>query len=181
MIIGGKFEGDDDTEVMWMQHEFYGKARGQIIQTCNRLTLFARTILKDRLHPEWGMISACDHRTLQDAHDIIAAAWRFRYDLRQAELPLDRNSKYKNSRTPEGIWYDWLRTELEGWLWDAQLIRDVQLILENQNKPKGYAAEARLSLGLLSRFRDVPWRSNLHTVYEKKLECYIDADAGESW
>ena len=100
MIVGTFFDGDDDAEIAWKQHDVYGEALGAIIQVGNRLTLFAKSLLDDKAHASWGTIETCDHRTLQGAHDILAAAWRFQNDFRQSDLPLERRPEPLVPHTP---------------------------------------------------------------------------------
>ena len=169
MIVGTFFDGDDDAEIAWKQHDVYGEALGAIIQVSNRLTLFAKSLLDDKAHAHWGTIETCDHRTLQGAHDILAAAWRFQNDFRQSDLPLRRRPEPLVPHTPENLWLWWLRDEIEKWVWQPALVRDVQLILSNQNLPIGYAAESRLCLGLIDRFHAVPWLPKWRDAYEKDL------------
>ena len=170
MIVGQFFEGDDDTKIAWKQHDVYREALGIIKQTCNRITLIAKEILDTNSCPEWGTITGCDHRTLQGAHDILAAAWRFRHDSRQGELPIEVNPKRVPIPEPEHIWLDWLQNEVRDWVWHPRLVRNVQLILSNQNQPFGYVAESRLCLALMARFSDVPWDSDWREAYQRDLE-----------
>ena len=169
MIVGKFFEGDDDTAIAWSQHDVYHHALGTIIQTSNRLTLFAKLLLDDESHANWGRIENCDHRALQDAHDLLAAAWRFHNDFRQSELKLERGPEPLVPQTLENLWIWWLRDEIEKWVWQPALVRKVQLILANQNQPVGYAAESSLCLALLDRFHDVPWLPERRDAYERDL------------
>jgi hypothetical protein len=178
MIVGTFFAGDDDTEIAWKQHDAYGEALGAIIQVSNRLTLFARSLLDDEAHARWGTIDTCDHRTLQGAHDLLAATWRFKNDFRQSDLPLERRAESLVPHKPENLWLWWLRDELEKWVWQPALVRDVQLILSNQNQPIGYAAESRLGLALIDRFHTVPWLPKLRDAYENDLARDLAAPAG---
>ena len=43
------------------------------------------------------------------------------------------------------------------------------MILTNQNKPIGYAAEAQLCLDILDRFYEVPWKPKWREAYEADL------------
>ncbi len=180
MIVGTFFDGDDDAEIAWKQHDVYGQALGAIIQVCYRLTLFAKSLLDDKDHASWGTIETYDHRTLQSAHDILAAAWRFQNDFRQSVLPLERRPEPLAPHTPENLWLWWLRDEIEKWVWQPTLVRDVLLILGNQNQPIGYAAESRLCLALLDRFRAVPWVPKWRDAYEKDLANDQAGSAGIS-
>jgi hypothetical protein len=178
VIVGTFFKCDDDTEAAWKQHDVYGEALGAIIRTSNRLALFAKSLLDDKSHPNWGTIETCDHRTLQGAHDLLAAAWRFRHNFRQSELPLERSPELLVPHTPENLWLWWLRDEIEKWVWQPELVRDVQQILANQNQPAGYAAESRLCLALLDRFHDVPWNSRWRDAYESDLAKDLAGSVG---
>ncbi len=113
VIVGTFFKCDDDTETARKQHDVYGEALGAIIRTNNRLALFAKSLLDDKSHPNWGTIETCDHRTLKGAHDLLAAASRSRHDFRQSELPLERVPERLVPHMPENLWLWWLRDEIE--------------------------------------------------------------------
>ncbi|MBI2800243.1 MAG: hypothetical protein HYX63_08140 [Gammaproteobacteria bacterium] len=94
MIVGSCFGGDDGEYLASIQHGVYGQAIQIMVSTCNRYAAFAKGVLDDISkalldyinHRRWGNIYRCDHRALQDAHDLLAAVWRFRYDSRQGAL-----------------------------------------------------------------------------------------------
>ena len=80
-------------EVPKKQNDVYGQALWIIVRQCNLYAEFARRVLDDADHSEWGTVESFDHRTLQGAHDLLAAVWRFRNDFRQSELPfVNKNS-----------------------------------------------------------------------------------------
>ena len=167
MIVGCFFEGDTDDEVALKQHDVYHRALRIILETCNQHARFARAVLSDTNHPEWGTVEEFDHRTIQDAHDLLAAAWRFEHDMRQPELPF----KPKNSLvTAEVLWLDWLRQETARWSTAPRIVRSVQIILTNQNKAIGYTAESQLCLDILAKFADVPWQRGLRETHEANLD-----------
>ncbi len=91
MIVGPYFDGDGcvDTYVMWRQHDVYYQALGIITGTCQEYIQLAHNLIGDA-SKGWEFIDSYDHRTFQHPHDILAAAWRFRYenDVRQMELPV---------------------------------------------------------------------------------------------
>ena len=155
MIVASFFRGDDDTDVMWLQHDVYGEALGIITSICQEYTHLAHQILDD--WDDWEFVARFDHRTLQYAHDIIAATWRFRClsQIRQIALPVDR----KAIELPnfQRHWLNWLDVEVRSWMHDPYLIRLVVKILRNQNNPTGYQAEHDLNLSLAQRYDDVPW------------------------
>ena len=74
MIVVPLFEGDDDCEMAWKQHDVYGDALAIIVSTCNRHARFACAVLNDADHPDWGTVECFDHLTIQAAHDFLAAA-----------------------------------------------------------------------------------------------------------
>ena len=145
------------------QHDVYGEALSIIVTLCNRYTHFARLLLDDVDHPTWGTFERFDHRTLQAAHDLLAAAWRYRSNCGQARLPFDGKNSIDEVHV---LWLEWLRHEVTEWRHLPHLVRLVQLILANQNEPAGYAAEAKLCTQILDRFSDVPWVPGKRDVYE---------------
>ena len=157
MIVGKYFEGDYDEFVSWRQHDVYHAALEIIISTCIRYARFARNLLDDHDNEAWDKIEIwkCDRRAFQPAHDLLAAAWRYRNDLRQQPLPLDPTEDRKD--WIEGLWLEWLRSEVESWIDAPQIVRSVMIILTNQNQTVGCEAETLLSRHILSRFHAVPW------------------------
>ena len=122
------FEGDVDMEVASKQHDVYPQALGIIVSKCNLYTEFARSLLNDADHPEWGTVEYFDHRTLQHAHDLLAAAWRFRNDFQQGVLPFVDKKSIDEVPT---LWLDWLRHEIAGWIDYPHRVRLVQLMRRN--------------------------------------------------
>lgn len=166
MWVLPRFDGDVDMEVADKQHDVYGHALWIIVRKCNLYAEFARSLLDDDDHPEWGTVESFDHRTLQGAHDLLAAAWRFRNDFRESEMPfMDKNSLDE----VQELWLDWLRHEISKWLHRPERVRWVQLILTNQNKPPGHLAEVQLALNIINGFSDVPWDQELREAYEASL------------
>ena len=169
MWVVPRFDGDVDMEVANKQHDVYGQALGIIVRQCNLYAEFARRFLDDADHSEWDTVESFDHRTLQGAHDLLAAVWRFRNNFRQSELPfVDKNFLDEVQQ----LWLDWLRHEISNWLHRPKRVRWVQLILTNQNKPLGYIAEAQLALNIINGFSDVPWNQELREAHEAALAEY---------
>ena len=159
MIVGPFFHSDDDKVLARMQHDIYGDASGILISSCNRFTRFSKAVLNDTGHVDWGQIESCDHRPLQHAHDLLAAVWRYENPSQQQKLP--HFNTHKES-SPKLFWIEWLRKELSAWIDHPHLVRSVQLILANQNKPIGYAAEFRLCTDIVERFHSVPWNNEVY-------------------
>jgi hypothetical protein len=163
LIVGDYFDGDTDTDTSWEQHDVYHQALRSLIGTCNRLAQFAKAVLDDQHHEDWGEVESCDHRTLQAAHDLLAAVWRYRHADRQGTLPFMASF--------ETSWLDWLHAEVFGWIDHPGMVRAVQILLTNQNKPLGYTAETDLCRSILARFSDVPWKLALRQAYESEPAC----------
>ncbi len=161
------FVGDEDMVLAWKQHDVYGRALGAIVSACNRYASFAKVVLADTGHDEWGTIETFDHRVLQGGHDLLAAAWRYGHDSRQGVLPFEGSEHTPSS---ELLWLDWLQTEVSAWIDEPQLVRSVQLALTNQNRPIGYLAEAQMGVEIMFRFSNVPWNESLRDAYWKNLE-----------
>ena len=178
MWISPRFDRDVDMEVARIQHGVYPHALSIIVSKCKLYAEFARSLLDDADHPEWDTIESFDHRTLQNAHDLLAAAWRFRNDFRQLALSfVDQNFPDKVQQ----LWLDWLRHEMAEWLRRPELVRLVLLILTNQNKPPGYVAEAELSLKIMCDFSYVPWDPELRKAYEANLAEYRKKSMVATW
>ena len=156
-------------EVAGKQHDVYSEALWIIVRQCNLYAEFARRVLDDADHPEWGTVKSFDHRTIQNSHDLLAAAWRFRNDFRQAALPFVDKKSLDEVQT---LWLDWLRNEIAEWIDYPERVRWVQLILTNQNKPLGYVAEAQFALNIINRFSDVPWEQSWRDAHEAALASH---------
>ena len=151
MIVGASF-ADDSTAIGWILHDVYGDALMVIRQECREITLIAAAVLG--VTPPQGAktIKPIDHRTLQVAHDIIAAAWRYRANAAQVSLAFD--GQKADIATD---WLNWLRSEVRSWQTNPELIRLILGVVENQNNTRGYAAEDALTVMLFRRYADVPW------------------------
>lgn len=170
MIEAALFRGDNDQKTMLKQYDSYSDALGIIVQSCNRIAVNAKLLLSSNDCKNWGTIWRFDHRTLQSAHDCLAAAFRFKNDGRQLKLRLEPNLYPSNLKTSKDFWFYWLSNEVENWVWEPSLVRCVQIILANQNQPVGYEAESRLTLEILDRFPEVPWDENLREAAEQNLD-----------
>lgn len=160
MIIGPHYHGDDDREMIVLQHDVYHKALGIIVEECRRFYVLANALagVKEEL-PTCENLQV-DHRTLQNAHDILAAVWRYKTNCIQLKLPLVDSAGQQLPETKiltMNDWLMWLTSEVKSWADSPWLVRFVWTIIENQNTKPGYDAEESLTEGLYERFRDVPW------------------------
>lgn len=155
MIVSSCFAGDEDSATKSMQHEGYSEALWIMVSICREHARDAAALLAVQVPQGWINTNHIDHRTLQDAHNLLAAAWRSRATTIQPELELQRPST--GSVTARVGWLDWLRNEVGGWHSRPRLVRLLLIIVANQNGPEGYTAEAALTAELRDRFFDVPW------------------------
>lgn len=155
MIVADRFEGDD-VVLAREQHDVYGDALGIILGGCRSHFVNACHIAggEDPLDRWPRDKSNIDHRTMQDAHDLLAAAWRFR--VRPPQLSL---LAPEPKRSDVGAWLQWLRAEIAGWNAHPDLVRLVLTIVTDQNAVAGYVAEDELTSLLRARFCVVPWKT----------------------
>ena len=162
MLVCEMFEGDD-TDLAWAQHDVYSQALRLIVDGNRSHFLNACTIAGgDR--GRWPDNLSIDHRTLQDAHDVAAAAWRYRTSPPQNLLPLDQ-PRWGDAASQ--TWLSWLRREVNSWWEEPGLVLSVAAILTHQNSAIGYAGELRLRKALLLRYSDVPWEVSLTTLLDE--------------
>lgn len=156
MIVAPFFEDDWNQALRWIQHDAYDDALRIIVGTCREHVASAMSLLQVGWPKQWPTELRFDHRTIQGAHDILAAAWRHSTTPAQTVLPL--------SAPPAPVadaaidWLKWLRAEIRSWREEPRLVALVFTILANQNQPAGYQAEEELSEHLRYRFAAVPWR-----------------------
>lgn len=159
MIICSLFINDTDYRTQGVQHDVYGPALWIIVSGCFSLSERAGASPYREACRAREARGRFDHRTLQFAHDLLAAAWRFRNDFRQMELPLLSSD---GGADVGALWLDWLRSEVASWDGAPHLVRAVSATLADQNRPPGYTAETFLAHSILDRFRDVPWLATVH-------------------
>lgn len=149
MIVAAMFDGDNDHQMMGLQFDVYGQALAHIAYQCRDFHVNAARIVcqGEEIASEIGKIDAFDHRTLQAAHDHLAAFWRANVGAVHPVLPNLRNDK-----EAQDDWLKWLRSEVLDWRdHNPVLVRAVCTILANENSERGYEAEDRL----LSILRDL--------------------------
>ena len=195
MIVTTRFDGDTGDyidQVQWAQHDVYHDALRIIVRNCMGQAKLAHMVLYDDWRERWNPSDGFDHRTLQVAHDILAAVWRrhafatrlvpLPFDGRQFPLPFEDVWDGDGPNFAER-WLKWLEDEVKSWnyvnfwIWDsddhnARLIRLVVRILENQNIPVGYRAETELAWELISKFQYVvPWERNFADAARSAYEA----------
>ncbi len=154
MIVGRYFDGDNDKDLQSQQHDCYGEALRIIAhgsaQGYRNATLICD--VEDSISKEdrKKLSDGFDHRTLQMAHDHLAAYWRWHSN---------RRDPYLDGMEPCGIsnWLSWLRREVELWpTLSPSIVRNVAVILMNQNTDTGYKAEDELLEALKGHYSGMP-------------------------
>lgn len=151
MFVGSMFVGDDDENVMVIQHAEYGYAVGRILQRTQQRYLLAAAILgvEDEMTEPLRRISSFDHRVLQDAHDLIAAGFRAHLP-RISQLELGEEKADLQDRIRQR-WLDWLEAELGELVDNPEFVRAACEAVVMSNTPTGLRAERRLGVLLRSR------------------------------
>ena len=82
MIITEVFENDQNKFLKKVEHDEYGQSIGRIFEAARSEFIHADAVLNAKLlmAEELRAVTTFDHRVLQDSHDIIAAAYRYRHD-----------------------------------------------------------------------------------------------------
>lgn len=147
MIVGTYFDGDNDDALKWQQHVRYRDAVGIIAHAWREYFKNAAIMLgQDAV----ALPERFDHRTLQAAHDYLAAWWRWKHD---------RRDPYFEGMEPVTVddWLLWLGHEVKAW--PIQAPHTIQLVvgvLLSQNTDVGYAAEDALQDELRCCYTGMP-------------------------
>ena len=101
MIVGTYFTDDANYDLKIKQHDAYYRAIGLMITSCNNIA--ECTPVPDYLAPceNWGKINKCDHRTIQFAHDLLAAVYRYKVLVSSQDLASNMVF-YRSSKLVEG-------------------------------------------------------------------------------
>jgi hypothetical protein len=149
MYVFPEFDGDDNKLLMDIQHETYhsgriaGKCQDQYIHACDLLYLHGdpyKTIKELR---------SIDHRILQDAHDQIAAF--FRFSSKELYKPLlDNDDEYK--QILKQLWLDFYEKEITEIAAIPAINQTVIRIITNPNSNTGMYGESLLAHHLNKRY-----------------------------
>ena len=154
MIVTNCFPGDSNDKLKWIQHELYGLSLKHLVNFAELRYLSAvrlvgvETELAKRLRSK----DSFDHRVLQDAHDKIAAHYRYKHDS-GGQMPLPMDGLSYEGRLKR----DWLMFSLDEAKRLAGIDHIARAILTSvayQNTPKGYQAEDDLMAALKEEYGD---------------------------
>ena len=157
MILSNVYENDCNRLLKDVQHDEYPRSIGTIFKSARDGLIRADAILGSNLliTEKAREVQSFDHRVLQDAHDIIAAAFRYRHDdggqLRLGEDPEHQRLRYLRA------WINWLNEQLGELVHYPQFVRSTVECIVFSNTAMGYMAEDRLCDVLLTHFSAGDW------------------------
>lgn len=157
MIITEVFENDQNKFLKKVQHDEYGQSIGRIFEAARSEFIHADAVLNAKLlmAEELRAVTTFDHRVLQDAHDIIAAAYRYRHDD-GGQLQLGESRDTQQIRYLRQ-WTSWLTSQLKELVRYPQFVRPTVESVLFANTEMGYTAENRLCDTLLTHFSAGDW------------------------
>jgi len=160
VIVGNRFENDNNEALKNVQEKSYGQSLTLIFNVAKKQYITADSILQAN-HPNIPLlnkINSIDHRVLQAAHDNIAAAFRFRSQyIRQLNLfdkVKDESNEYMK------LWSEWIYNELSSLKDNAIFVRNVIEAVIHSNTEQGYTAEDRLHEFLVDYYSIKEWSRN---------------------
>ena len=157
MIVGNRFQNDNNELLKNIQKESYGKTLSLIFNVAKKQYIAADSILQAN-HPNIPLlnkINSIDHRVLQAAHDNIAAAFRYK-NQNIKQLKLFNNINDESSEYIK-VWSDWIYNELSSLKDNAIFVRNVIEAVIHSNTEQGYTAEDRLHEFLVDYYSIKEW------------------------
>lgn len=157
MIVGYVFENDNNLNLKNIQHDRYPLSITEIFSSCRRAMTKAEVILGIRLDDveKARDIINFDHQVLQDTHDIIAAAYRYKFDdggqLMFGESIEEQSNRYLNG------WANWLEKELDELIGYRKFAHSVIDCVIKENTDMGYQAEYTVADILLTHYSAEDW------------------------
>ncbi len=154
MMVGSEFPGDNNDTFMNVQHAVYSEIVVRLFTGPRDRYLVAAALLRleTELVKRLRSMDGFDHRTLQGAHDQIAAFFRFsRDDGGQLQLG---ESEVDYRRRLEEAWREFVQAEVGRLTADDEFTRAVCTATAFGNKEPRVAAEHWLSQFLTNRYGD---------------------------
>lgn len=153
MIVGRRFHGDSDAELMSLQHNYYEEVVASLASAATDQYFFSEALcgvrdeLGGRLRDLDGLY---DHRDLQETHDLVAAAFRHQ---QQASPPAPAlNPEQHRTR-----WLAFANAEFAALLRAAPLCRLIVRSIAYHGSAIGTEAQEQLAAALRGRYNDVPF------------------------
>ena len=163
MIIGEAYISDNNKALKMAQHETYSHNIVAIFEMARSEFVRADAILNAQLliAETAESINKFDHRVLQDAHDIMAASYRYRCDD-GVQPRLWPEGGERSSYGPR--WNRWFTLELEKMIKHPSFVRAVVEAVVFSNTELGYMAEHRMCQLLVAYFEMERWAYPHHYV-----------------
>lgn len=163
MIIGESYISDNNKALKVAQHETYSHNVVAIFEMARSEFVRADAILNAQLliAETAESINKFDHRVLQDAHDIMAASYRYRCDG-GVQPRLWPEGEERSSYGPR--WNRWFTLELEKMIKHPSFVRAVVEAVVFSNTELGYMAEHRVCQFLVAYYEMESWAYPHHYV-----------------
>lgn len=156
MIVLSEFPGDDDTILKRIQHASYGEKVSKLFDYARLRYLAAAELLQVEDHLTRLLRPMCtfDHRSLQHAHDLLAAC--FRYQTADSAQPRLGEDPKAHQQRLASEWDAWFTREVSERLEDPTFTRAILTAAAYANQDQGLQAESVLARLLLlpTRFPD---------------------------
>ncbi len=157
MIICKVYPSDDNKTLKRIQNDHYSSYVSELFSAAKRKFIQADAILNANLKitASAKIIDNFDHRVLQDAHDIIAATYRYRFDD-GLQGDLFESEDELRKRYLVG-WEEWFFAELETLVNYPDFVRSVVECVVFANTQLGYTAENTVCNVLIYRYGLEDW------------------------
>lgn len=157
MIVCRVYESDNNELLKRTQHDEYMHIVGRIFHSARSTLVKADATLETNLliAERARSVDGFDHRVLQDAHDIMAAAFRHLHDD-GGQLGLFENAETQCTSYLTK-WTAWLDNQLVELVQCPQFVRSAVECVLFSNAEMGYMAENRLCDFLLTYYGAGDW------------------------
>lgn len=142
MWVGTEFSGDDNKTLKEVQFKVYGEMLLRLFSRPRDRYLDAARLIQVEtdMAVRVRAMDGFDHRTLQTAHDLIAAWYRYSQDdggqLRLGESPDDYEKRLLQD------WREFFQQEVAYLTLQDEFTRDILTAVVFSNTERGYSAEA---------------------------------------
>ena len=151
MIVGTAFDGDNDDELKWIQHDDYERNL-TILYSKPRLKYIRAVKLVQKKTELYNKIKDkrdFDHRVLQHHHDLIAAYYRYinpKSNYLKLRFNKNEQNNKKNYRKIEQLkaWREFWSNTVDLLVKNDNIVRTVLKVVGYENTETGYKAEDEL-------------------------------------
>lgn len=156
MIVGTCFPGDDNDALKWVQHDAYGPVLHYWFERSRTRYLDAERLLNTRtaLGERIAAIDSFDHRSVQDAHDVMAA--HFRRDIFTPQPDLFAPEAPRTTAYMADQWWEFVRKEVASLVNEPTITRLFLEACVRQRDSLGTGANAALTDALRARYDILP-------------------------